>query len=180
MRFAKANIRKWYASATPAQRTDGFCWYPMARATAEGIAAEYGISVECAAGVIAALSPRNRWHKNVEYAYALVSAVTSGTALPFCGLTDNRAKAVRIARGESPELVLGGDKVRAFYANIMGDTQAVTVDVWAARACGHKSDAVNRSQYRTASVAYRAVASELGITPRELQSIVWVTIREGL
>lgn len=58
-------------------------------------------------------------------------------------------------------------KVRAFYRNLMGDLDHVTVDVWAARAAG-----VDPANFR-----YRRAAQLSGVAPAELQSVVWVNQR---
>jgi hypothetical protein len=72
----------------------------------------------------------------------MVLAAAAGELEPVVnGTLANRAKAWRIACGEDPDAVLSGPKVRAFFANIMGDVDAVTIDVWAARAAeGRRND----------------------------------------
>jgi len=69
--------------------------------------------------------------------------------------------------------------VRAFYAAIMGDENAVTVDVWAARAAeGERNDVAPKGARIVAIIdAYRTAAAILGVSPRECQAAVWVYTR---
>lgn len=152
------NITATFRAATDGDRAIGHGWYTRARDLAEGlvkthgwdmsIAGDYEREVAKAAGVIAALSPRLAWRKNVEYAelaymtYAgiaeqgVMSMRTDGdiSEAYFAGmiptLNANARKAFRILNGEDPEDVLGGPKVRAFYFTIVNpsDPRAVVVD----------------------------------------------------
>lgn len=176
----RRRIRRAYADASAADRADGMAWYATANAAADAIGARYGLPRHAAAGIIAALSPRQQWAANVRAAERVAAAAANGDAAPpKVGLGSNVAKAWRIANGEDPDSVLGGPKVRAFYANITGDLRAVTVDVWAARAAYGRADAPVPAGRRYARLAdaYRAVADSLGVAPRDLQAAVWVHVR---
>lgn len=170
-----ASYRPDVASLTAARD-----WYRLAGSTAGRLGRRYGVSKSTAAGVIAALSPLQTWKGNVGAAERILSARASGAAsAPKVGLGRNVAKAWRIAQGERPLSVLSGPKVRRFYRNIMGDLSAVTVDRWAARACGVPDTYPSTdARYRACEDAYRRAAALLGgIEPAELQAIVWVAIR---
>jgi len=147
---------------------------------AERLGDAYGLPANQAAGIIAAMSPRVRWSVNIRAAERIAAAYAAGDAqAPRVGLGPNVAKAWRIAHGEPAGLVLGGPKVRAFFANITGDAQSVTCDVWATRAAFGRYDAPVPSGplYERVSRAYVAAAELCGVTPRELQAAVWVHIR---
>jgi hypothetical protein len=79
--------------------------------------------------------------------------------------------------------VLNGPKVRAFYSNIMGDTDAVTVDTWAVRVAtgrtGKHAEWTIGTKRRYAAVAdaYRRAAVILGVDPRTVQAATWVAAR---
>lgn len=147
------NITSAFRLATDGDRAIGHGWYARARDLAEQLATEYTAGnghyseeeLKAAAGVIAALSPRLAWRKNVEYAkFAymvhgdlphLDNADDPGVAEAyFAGmiptLNANARKAFRILNGEDPDVVLGGPKVRAFYFTIVNptDPRAVVVD----------------------------------------------------
>ena len=127
----------------------------------------------------------------------------------FTSGVHHMGRGVRLARGEDPNEVLNGHKVRSFYNNILGaepDDPAkgdVTVDSHAFSAAmgvkyGSGSDEysffagsgkyngmtspANRTLgvqglYAPFADAYRRVAARLGITPAQLQAIVWAQWR---
>lgn len=152
-------------------------WYGVAQGAADDLAARYGVTREAAAGVIAAMSPRQTWKGNLRAADVILHAAAHGLDLPAVGLRSNARKAWKIANGAAPLDVLGGPKVRAFFANIIGDLDAVTVDVWAARAAGVDPNHLTAARYRAVADAYRRAAASIGLAPAILQAIVWVSIR---
>lgn len=58
-------IEAWN-QATTEDREAGEEWYKAARAAVANMAARHGVSKSCAAGVVAALSPRIHWSRNLE------------------------------------------------------------------------------------------------------------------
>lgn len=179
-------ITRAYRVATAADRAAGLGWYAAAQREAATIHPE---RPDLAAGVLAALSPRCQWSTNVAWAHAVVAAARAGLPCPKVSTKSNRRTAWAIATsGDDPLRHLGtiaptgtirsGHKVRAFYANITGDHNAVTVDVWAYRAAtGRKVASVGARDYRLISAAYVRAAAILGVTPRECQAAVWVATR---
>ncbi|HEX6685527.1 MAG TPA: hypothetical protein VF062_22320 [Candidatus Limnocylindrales bacterium] len=188
-------ITRAYRQATPQDRATGLGWYAEAARVASVIDP---VNPDRAAGVIAALSPRCQWSTNVVFAERVIAAADAGRPCPDVSTTDNRRTAWMIATGTAPLDALGtvshtgrvvsGHKVRSFYANITGDTDAVTVDMWAwAVAAGQwrtyrgqriPQDAVMTGKtYATIADAYRRAAAILGVTPRECQAAVWVAAR---
>jgi hypothetical protein len=173
-------VLTWHDHADPAN-VEGAAWYNRGRGHAKRMAREHGCSVRTAAGVIAALSPRVRWEKNLEYANAVLAHAASGVRITparvpvFAG---SSIKAWRISLGERPLDVLGGLKTRAFYRNLTGDLEPVTVDVWAARAVGVEGSLTPATYHRIAA-AYTAAARLRGIPPAVMQAIVWVAIRDA-
>jgi hypothetical protein len=180
LRHSVARVDGWLSVATAQDLADGLSWYDRAHREAEAMAAETGLSVRQCAGIIAALSPRVQWAENVAGAWRMARAGAAGESEPRTnGMLRNRRKAWRIAQGEDPELVLGGPKVRAFFANIMGDREAVTIDVWAARAaegCASLHAPVRR-RYLLLAESYRRVARARGMHPRDVQAAVWTVHR---
>jgi hypothetical protein len=180
LRHASARVDAWLSVATAEDLASGLGWYDRARAMAEEMSAEYGLSVAHCAGVIAALSPRCQWATNVAAARKMIAAAVAGEEMPVtAGIMSNRRKAWRIACGEDPDAVLSGPKVRAFFANIMGDKRTVTVDVWAARAAEGRDDprAPVRRRYRLLVEVYRHVADAHGMHARDVQAAVWTVYR---
>jgi hypothetical protein len=177
-----------YGEASAADQAAGLEWYRRAYDAAATLLPD---DPTRAAGVIAALSPRCHWRTNVAWAGALIEAAERGDASPPNVHTRAmRAQAWRIARGEAPLDVLGGPKVRAFFANITGDLSAVTVDTWAARvALGdytpHPTKAgqyavtpsLSGRLYHLIARAYREAAAILNLPARDVQAAVWVHVR---
>lgn len=173
-------IVRAFRAASAADLAAGLGWYATAWAVAQELDPR---NPARAAGVIAALSPRCQWSTNIVWARAVLAAADSGAACPAVHTETMRAQAYRIARGEHALAVLNGPKVRAFFANIVGDTDAVTVDVWAVRAAtGLTGDDAIRmistpAKYGRVAQCYREAARILGVTPREVQAAVWTSIR---
>lgn len=177
------NIRAIYALATDADRAAGAAWYPTAYRMADAIAATTGAPTDRVAAAIAALSPRNPWRWNVQDAAAFAVAAATGAPMPTA--TTFRSNAVRAWQflTGATDWRSSALKVRSFVANICGDPNAVTVDVWAVRVAtnGAESEVRTDAHYRAIAGAYQAVAAELGIAPRDLQAITWlVAERIGL
>jgi hypothetical protein len=175
-----ARLLNAYDNASAADMAAGHAWYDTARLTAAALAAGTNLSVRHAAGVIAALSPRVRWENNVEGAALIIAAVAHHTNEPIvAGYYRNRKKAWDIAQGADPDTILGGPKVTAFFANIMGDEDRVTVDVWAARAAEGKTDprGPEGKRYNAIADAYRMAARARDVSPMVMQATVWMYTR---
>jgi hypothetical protein len=72
---------------------------------------------------------------------------------------------------------LKGLKTNAFARAIAGDEDAVTIDVWMCYAAGLDTNAPNKTQYRELSEAVRVIASEMKMTPRVMQALIWIIYR---
>lgn len=177
-----ANILATYRQSTMAERQQESGWYAAAHLFCQEVAESTGgrTTVRQVAGIVAAISPRLSWAKNMEYARLVVE---TGTAPLMFG---NLRKAQRIAEGADPDLVLGGRKVRSFFDNILypGTSDTVTIDRHAVDiAFGVAGNDESRKVlahagvYDTVSDAYRAVGRTLGIRPLQVQAITWVTHR---
>jgi len=174
----EANIEAAWAASTDADLAEGLDWYRKAR----GEGRKLGRTLHRGVGVIAALSPMTAWDTNIEQANKLAAVHAAGEPMPTegYGFTRNTVKAWRILEGERPLDVLGGDKVRSFYRNMLGCDHSVTIDRWAVRiALGdpRHSGAVPSGQYEAMANAFRAVAARLDIGAHQLQAATWVWIR---
>lgn len=183
-----ANVTRVFRSATPEQIASAADWYADANRIAGVLADRYGVTINVAAGVIAALSPLNSWGANVNLAarfLATPGGLTSGY------LSAGLAKARRILAGESPERVLTSNKVAAFYAGIIsaGATDKVCIDrhAWSIAVNYRYPDGaipkLTDKRYNEAQDAYRRAARilsrEYGIdlSPAMTQSVTWVVWR---
>jgi hypothetical protein len=183
-------LTRAYFAASHGQRVAGLEWYVRFGGVAGALAARHGVSFDDAAGVLAIVSPRVTVAASVMLADTVLREHAAGTRrFDVCkGLNANVVKAWRWLDGDRSVLALDVDgltrarKVRSFYANITGDVDAVTVDVWAARAAGWRGG--DRfpvgGAYVAIADAYRAAARRCGVSPRELQAVVWCVTRSDV
>lgn len=171
-------LLRLYSAASNDQLSAGRLWYPNAEAVIDNLSREFGLGRPTIAGIVAVLSPRQRWRKNIEAARAILE----GEPWRVTGLATNRAKAEQLRDGGTPLAIIGGDKVTAFWANLNGSREAVTIDVWAQRAAlGYFHPHQPRtSRYGRLARAYRAAAEVRAETPREFQAIIWNVIRPNV
>lgn len=187
-----ANILAVHQLATLTEQADGRTWYDRARTIARELASRYGVHPAEAAGVLAALSPRNKWARNVADADALIAAYVAGGAdqarlTKVCTFGANKAKAIRIL--ESGVLtdadvlaILSGPKLREFYGCIQGLAD-VCIDghaycIWQGeRATLADVPAIGAKLRREIKADYQAAAESLGMAASELQAVTWVTWR---
>lgn len=175
------HIRYYLALATPEQVAEGSAWYANIRELVAKLAQQYGLEKETVAHVISALSPRCRWENNLpeaeNYLRAFTDTLLSGLGYPLASTyKNNRIRAWAILARNARCV---GRKTAAFAANLLGDEERVTVDVWAIRAATKcKLAAVDSpSRYYAVQKAYQRVAKGTQWTPAQVQAIVWVTIR---
>lgn len=192
-RRIERNILSVYIRANEYDREDGLHWYSNAHTSAKVIACRYNITLEQAVGTIAALSPGLNWGLNLIQAEDFIKAWTKGERgrrLPVVGVYGHRnvRKTISILEGKRPLEVLGGNKVRSFYANILDPTGAeITIDRHAkglairsnsAKGATANSDAmVTNAEYPFYAKHYVKLAERLGLIPNQLQAICWVTWR---
>lgn len=173
-----------YASADAQQIEAGLRWYSEAHEIAVGIAAEHGLSVRQAAGILAALSPQVSWGFNVEWANGVASGDTTRRGL---GLSLGRALMIQRNPDIDPLEILGGRKVRAFYHAILtaGFTDQVVIDRHAFDLAENTRGAhltLTDKRSRVTAENYRGAAKRLQkkgemVTACQLQAITWLTWR---
>jgi hypothetical protein len=182
-----ANIMAAYARADEATLRAGRRWYPMAEAIVDGIAVGTGTNVLKVAHCLSALSPRNPWLWNIADTYSYAVAAKIGADMPSATtFVVNRKKAWAVLHGAD---LVTGPKVLNFVNAILGDSEAVVVDTWAARVAlngklaraGRGFASFKKGQYQRFVDAYKVAAHRLGETPRNLQAITWLVAQtEGL
>lgn len=188
--------------ATVADIEQGKNWYQRAYDLAVQLMHAYnGITLGQCVGVIAALSPNNKWERNCNDAEAMIKAWANGcdpTSVKVCTFNKNKEKAAAILNlpddftTEDIETILSGRKVCAFYRCIMGFNDAVCVDghayaIWLGeRVPTTKTPSISAKLYETISRAYINTATVsfdlVGecLTPAQVQAITWVTYRRLL
>jgi hypothetical protein len=192
-----------YAMSTEVERTQGRQWYPAAHDIAADLSRDYPIGVITAAGVIAALSPNNKWSRNCADARKLISTYSehgghAASQVTVCTYGVNLAKALAILKLQHPtmddiEAVLNGRKVVSFFRCILGNQQEVCVDghaysVWAGETITtNKTPKISPTLYDRIADDYREAADLINyhhgspgreiMEPAHLQAITWITHR---
>ena len=181
------NILKVYRMATDDDVRDGIEWYARALREAQHISQRLGLPVSTVVGVMAALSPNNRWERNKVDAFNLCSAYVNELTMDDIKVStyhNMKAKAWSILEdhlSDDGDILarLNGQKIRSFYSNIMG-LDEVTVDGHALNIArgyrvGLTDDATNIGVklYRDLQAAYVRAAKRAGVKPHEMQAITW-------
>lgn len=174
-------ILRSFDSASPRVLEEGATWYSEQHDLALSLTgydngSGRAVTLEQAAAVIAALSPRTKWTRNVEGAIALVKeGPRAAERIIFLRRNVETARQALLYGFDA----LGGPKTRAFAMNIAGDTEAVTVDVWACRVAGVDEDLLTRKgAYDAIAHAYRLAARRRGVNPSTMQATTW-TVERG-
>lgn len=183
------NILKVYSRATSEDVANGLEWYDRAKRYASIISNLSGVNLNTVVGVMAALSPNNRWERNVKDTERMVWAWVKGEDLSDFKVScynKMKEKAWSILEDDLTDddailTRLNGQKIRSFYSNIRG-LDEVTIDGHAYNIAlgirqGLTSDKTNMGKklYRDMQSAYVKAAKRVGVKPHELQAITWTT-----
>ena len=189
------NIIKIYKLATPEEKRDGIVWYANAYSDCNRIAIDLSVPVHIVTGVVAALSPNNKWDRNVVNARELIQAFVNGDDMDSVKVSTYhtmKKKAWSILEDmpdhEGVIVLLNGQKIVSFYRNIMGD-DTCTVDghaknIYYGERHGLTDDKTNvgKKEYKTISDAYVKAGKRVRVNGRslkafEIQAITWVVWR---
>ena len=151
-------------------------WY---KECGESIRKEFGADSELFIDLLAATSPRKQvstnwrlamriyhvwqnrppfWYHHVDYRDGLLQGTLSA----------HRPNILRALRRQP----LSGNKVRAFAANLKGNLDVVTLDVWMCRHYKYTGTLTDK-KYAELSAIVRAEAKACGMLPAEYQAVVW-------
>ena len=185
------NIISVYRDADEKQHAEGLVWYPNAQKAAYHIAVKYDIAVYIVVAVIAALSPNNKWTRNLVNADALIGAFIRGDGIDSVKVsTYSKMKqkawdilAVR-PNYDGAKTMLKGQKITSFFCDIMGEFN-VTIDGHARNIAygervGLTDDRTNIGvrEYHALQAAYDEAARRVGLLPYQLQAITWRVWRD--
>ena len=189
------NILATYKMATPEEKRDGIVWYADALRDCTRIALDTCVPLHIVVGVVASLSPNNKWERNIINAKDLIHAHVNGDGMDSVNVSTYhkmKSKAWSILEAmpnhDGVIDILNGQKIVSFYRNIMGD-DTCTIDGHArniayAERVGLTDDKTNIGvkEYRTLQAEYVQAAKRTRVNGRalkafELQAITWVTWR---
>jgi len=140
-------------------------WYDETREAVTDLAYILDVQPQYLADVLAITSPRVQVRRNIRIAVRYIKEGTLDGVLP----------GVRTALAHYEETgEIRGPKTSAFAAALMGDPEAIVLDVWMARALG-----VDQAKFSSAKVRreaerrVRKVARRLGWAPAQVQAAIW-------
>jgi len=152
---------------------DASSWYESATDDINAFADAFGFDRDTVAAVVAILSPRVQVSRNARLA---VQYLLEGSTE---GVMDQRVKAIeRYIRYGYLNGDTHGKKVFAFYRNLSGDFDHVTIDTWMAKIYGIEFQGITNTEREDLQADVKAIADAAGITPAAAQAALWVGYRE--
>jgi len=194
------NIHKVLLTATADEIANGEKWYAEANLAAFELANRHNVQPYIAAGVIAALSPNNRWEINLANADTLISAYLNGEDILSVRVATYhamRAKAWSIMDygmqhapsddgKQAVADILNGQKIRSFFACILGDENECTIDGHARNiaysqrlSLSGSKVTIGKREYKALQAAYAQVGREIGMPAYAVQAVTWVAWRRA-
>lgn len=196
------NILTVYNLATDVEKADGISWYADANKIAKRFAKKYKQPVKTVCYVMAALSPNNKWQRNITdtdrvlrdytcgYLGSMVTLYEAGEKDALkgiaCTYTANLIKAFRILETGDVTFIGKGLKTNNFALNIYTPkNDNVTIDYHAisiALGVRHTIDSVQGKyflgkNYEALANAYREAGAKVGLSASEIQAVTWTSWR---
>ena len=183
------NILKVYRRATTDDIANGYKWYDEAKTYCKIISGLSGVKLNTVIGVMAALSPNNKWERNIADCERMCWAWVKGDDLDDFKVSCYNTMKLKAWSILEDNLVndddiltrLNGQKIRSFYSNIRG-LDEVTIDGHALNIAlgvrqGLTTDKTNMSKkvYKQMQEVYVRAAKRVDIKPHILQAITWTT-----
>lgn len=182
------NINKVFKQATQAEVSHGLTWYSDAQAACQSMADAYELPLAIVVGVVAALSPTNRWERNLIDAENMLATFTSGGYVEDtapCTYKTMRDKAWKILEDgvtqdvEDIAKTLNGPKITDFFLCIMGqDVCVIDGHAWcianADRRTMQEVPSIGKKLRKELQAAYSNAGKKHGMTAYEMQAATWV------
>lgn len=181
-RKIKKNLLEMYEKRTDQHTQEGMQWYKTANQICIDMGKQLDYDPAVVAQVISALSPRNKWERNIIDTRTVLEAVNKGMNpedVKVSTFHSNKNKAFEIARGERG-IDQASPKTYSFVKNIAElDASKVTIDVWHLRACFGKTidSGLTPLRYKQLEKLTLKCAEMVGVRGYEFQAIVWGIVR---
>ena len=192
-----SNILAVFYAATPVDKQEGTVWYTNAHQICQGLSDKYKLPLSSIVGVVSALSPNNKWDRNILDAENIIRAYCMGYDYPkVCTFGSNKDKAITILECEIDSsdnicAILKGNKTIAFFRGIYtnGKCDEITVDghafnIWRGLYTSlNDVPAISNKLYKAVSDAYRDAAVAINQQTKsdwsasQIQAITWVCWR---
>ena len=185
------NIIAIYKLANPSEIKHGLTWYVNANTDWMRIANTLELPLHIVIGVVSALSPNNKWERNIVNAEDLCKAFLNGQDMDSIKVSTYhkmKQKAWHILETmpnyEETITILNGKKIVSFFRNISGDETDITIDGHARNIYYNDRQGlttpntnIRKLEYLDIQKAYLRASKKLGIKAYELQAITWVAWR---
>jgi hypothetical protein len=185
------NIIAVYKMATSDEIKQGITWYLNATSDCKNIADKLRLPLHIVIGVVSALSPNNKWERNVTNAEDLCTAFINGQDMDSIKVSTYhkmKQKAWSILQlmptYDDAVTILNGKKIVSFFKNINGDESEITIDGHARNIYYNDKQGlttpntnIKKTEYCQIQKAYLRASKKLGIKAYELQAITWVVWR---
>ena len=192
-----SNILAIYNLSSAAEIRAGLDWYAVAHNEALGISERHNVPLTTVIGVIAALSPNNKWRRNLDNADALIAAYLDGEPVESVKVSTYhtmKAKAWSILADQLDETDdiltrLNGQKIKSFYECILGIVHGICIDghalnIWRNERHGLTSDKTNigKRLYADIQADYLEAGASVTyqgrkLTAYEMQAVTWTVWR---
>ena len=198
MQIAVRNIIACRRRAKPQDVAAGIAWYAEAYEECRTISDGYGLPVYVVVGVVAALSPNNRWSTNITNARDLIDAFVNGRdmdSVSVCTYGAMKRKAwsildhtaIQMSDGlydwtaydetvKEIKAILNGRKIVCFYENIMGE-DTCTIDGHARNIAYNErvnltdnKTSIGVKEYANLQEAYRQAAKRCTVNGRRFKA----------
>lgn len=172
-----ANIMAVYNQATPEEKDYWGRWYHHANKDVAELADKYRLDFRMAAGVVAVLSPGNKWLENLKAAEKVIEGVLKVNAYPAFV-----KKAQNILQGAPVEQQVTGPKVSVFLQSLINPDAVEkdivldghAINIWRGTKRALKNLAKPTVQERRQMVEdYSEAAKQLGVPTQAVQAVTW-------
>ena len=183
------NINKVFKQATQAEIDHGLTWYQDAQDACQDMADTYELPLGIVVGVVAALSPTNRWERNLVDADNMLATFTGGGYCEDCApctyktMRDKAWKVLSDGVQQDADAIaktLNGPKITDFFWCIMGtDVCVIDGHAWcianADRRTMQEVPSIGKKLRKELQAAYSKAGKRNGMTAFEMQAATWVT-----
>ena len=187
MTYAKSIIAV-FEQATEDELNHGLTWYNEAKQECQVMADKYELPLRIVVGVVASLSPTNKWSRNLIDASNMLRVYTDGGYVEStspCTYKTMRDKAWSILQtnphsDDDVLFILKGPKISDFFACIMGhDVCVIDGHAWCIanndRRTMQEVPNIGKKLRCDIQAAYSEAGKEKGLTAFQMQATTWVT-----
>ena len=181
------NINKVFDQVSDDELHHGLTWYSTAKDNCQAMADLYELPLHIVVGVVAALSPTNRWERNLVDANNMLKVFVDGGYVEDtapCTYKTMRDKAWSILTDwpkdiQETSTILKGPKITDFFLCIMGqDVCVIDGHAWcianADRRTMQEVPSIGKKLRQDLQGAYSRAGKKHGMTAYQMQAATWV------